>query len=260
MLLLPALVGAAMGEFVDVSITCTDVVFESTYGDCASYTTTNHAYCFDDADKAVPSCFAYQACPIECNAAAESLVTDDCMTIPFDAGYGDCSTYTVTNKAFCLSDMDNQYQTCSASMSCSECTGAPNLYEKINIENCTTIEGQFDAGFGTCNTYRSSPNRAYCSKDIDDFYNCTAKQACKICAPQPKVHTDNCTDIIFNSGYGTCSTYARENKKYCATDMDEIYDCTAAQSCAECAKRTTADCETIEFNAGFGDCESCRRR
>ena len=83
-----------------------------------------------------------------------------------------------------------------------------------------------------------------------------------MCAPQDKLETDTCTAITFNAGFGNCNTYASKlpNNKFCATDVDRVFACTAAEACKECAKIEVESCATLPggaaFDAGYGPCST----
>ena len=235
---------------------CTTIAFMSNFGDCDSYDKTNHAYCTQDVDILNQHCTAAVSCPTQC-ASVVVVPGSTCASIAFDAGYGACSTYTTINRPFCAVDKDMGLQSCTAANSCTECANAGNPLVKIDVADCSTIV--YDAGFGLCDTYLRWPNRAYCDKDVDHFFNCKASDACKQCEEQPKEETKDCRSIVFNAGFGQCNTYSSTlpNNKFCLTDIDRIYDCTAAESCAECDKVSTDDCRTVPgqgFDAGYGPC------
>ena len=240
---------------------CAGIAFMSNFGNCDSYAKTNHAYCAVDVDMLFPQCSAAAACPDAC-AQAEVVEGSTCSTIPFDAGYGACSTYTGINRPFCAGDMDKAHNECTAANSCTECHGSGDTVVKKDPET-TCADIVFDAAFGLCDTYARWPNRGYCEHDTDHYYNCKASESCKECEPQPKLEAASCTEIDFNAGFGQCNTYAAKlpNNKFCATDTDRIFSCTAADACKECSKiaMDTEQCSTTPgpaFDAGFGPCST----
>ena len=94
---------------------------------------------------------------------------------PFDAGFGDCSTYAEgqSNNGFCSSDVDsNGILAQDACAECGVCVAAPA---------CVDTGAPFDAGFGDCSTYaEGQTNNGFCSTDVDSN-GVAAQDACAEC-------------------------------------------------------------------------------
>jgi len=176
---------------------------------------------------------------------------------PFDAGFGDCSTYAegLINNNFCSSDVDsNGILALSACAECGSCVAAPA---------CIVNEAPFDAGFGDCSTYAEGLiNNNFCSSDVDSN-GVVAQDACAECGvcvvPVPSVETCVETEAPFDAGFGDCSTYAEglENNSFCDQDVDSN-GILAQDACAECGVCVAACIDTgfFPFDAGFGDCST----
>ena len=165
---------------------------------------------------------------------------------PFNAGFGDCSTYAegLINNGFCSTDVDSNGVV--AQDACAECGVCVEAVPSVETP-CIETEAPFDAGFGDCSTYAEGLiNNGFCSTDVDSN-GVVAQDACAECGvcvsdtagpavpPAGAVCVE--TDAPFDAGFGDCSTYAEGliNNGFCLTDVDSN-GVVAADACAECGQ------------------------
>jgi len=191
---------------------------------------------------------------------------------PFDAGFGECSTYAedLENNAFCDQDVDsNGILAQDACAECGVCVAAPA---------CIDTGVPFDAGFGGCSTYAEGLfNNGFCDQDVD-FNGILAQDACAECGiwmqaeaaptPSPTASLSGFieTETPFNAGFGDCSTYAegQSNNSFCDQDVDSN-GIIAQDACAECGVCVEAESPTtggenalyIMSNAASGNEGGC---
>jgi len=180
---------------------------------------------------------------------------------PFDAGFGDCSTYAdgLTNNFFCDQDVDSNGVV--AQDACAECgvcviddttvpppavTVSPTPAPSTNNPTvppaaeaaetpCVETSAPFDAGFGDCSTYADGfANNAFCDQDVDSN-GILAQDACVECGVCVEAPACIDTGVPFNAGFGDCSTYAEGlgNNAFCDQDVD-ANGILAQDACAEC--------------------------
>lgn len=138
---------------------CTDSpTYDLGHGDCGTYAegALNHQYCEQDEG-------ALEACPVACGVgcAAATIAPTRGTTIPpttggcqdsdtFEGGYGGCSTYLTSNKAFCVEDGAD----IECPVSCGTC-------EDVCIDSTT-----WESTYGKCDSYGYGfPNHEFCTSD-----------------------------------------------------------------------------------------------
>ena len=252
----------------------TSAPFNAGFGDCSTYAEglINNGFCALDVDS--NGILAQDACA-ECGVCTEAVTPPTTLfcvdtDTPFNAGFGDCSTYAegLINNGFCALDVDSNG--ILAQDACAECGLCVEAVP--SLETCVATDAPFDAGFGDCSTYAEGLiNNGFCALDVDSN-GILAQDACAECGVcEPAVTTPvapDCvvTDTPFNAGFGDCSTYAEGliNNGFCALDVDSN-GILAQDACAECGVCEPAvttpvapDCVVTDtpFNAGFGDCST----
>ena len=213
----------------------TDTPFDAGFGGCSTYAEGlgNNSFCDQDVDS--NGILAQDACA-ECGVCVEAAV---CIVgeTPFDAGFGDCSTYAegLINNSFCSSDVDSNGVV--AQDACAECG---LCVEPVpSLETCVETEAPFNAGFGDCSTYAEGlTNNGFCSTDVDSN-GVVAEDACAecgVCAPACVA-----TGVPFDAGFGDCSTYAEglTNNGFCSSGCGFQWSC-----CRRCVRRVWAVCLT----------------
>jgi len=177
---------------------------------------------------------AQDACA-ECGVCVEAAV---CIVgeTPFDAGFGDCSTYAegLINNSFCDQDVDSNGVV--AQDACAEC-GLCVAPVTNPDPPCVETEALFDAGFGDCSTYADGLiNNSFCDQDVDSN-GVVAQDACAECGVCVAAPACIDTGVPFDAGFGDCSTYAEglTNNFFCSTDVDSN-GVVAEDACAECGQ------------------------
>ena len=212
----------------------TEAPFDAGFGGCSTYAEglTNNGFCSSDVDS--NGILAQDACA-ECGVCVEAPACVD-TGVPFDAGFGDCSTYAegLTNNGFCSTDVDSNGVV--AQDACAECGLCVEAVPSLETP-CVETDAPFDAGFGDCSTYAEGlTNNGFCSTDVDSN-GVVAQDACAECGVC--VGAPACVDsgVPFDAGFGDCSTYAEglTNNGFCSTDVD-ANGIVAQAACAECGQ------------------------
>ena len=234
--------------------------FNAGFGECSTYAEGlgNNSFCDQDVDS--NGVVAQDACA-ECGLCVEpeqSLETCVETDTPFNAGFGDCSTYAegLGNNSFCDQDVDSNG--ILAQDACAECGVC------VEAAVCIVGETPFNAGFGDCSTYAEGlGNNSFCDQDVDSN-GVVAEDACAECGlcvePEPSLETCVETEAPFDAGFGDCSTYAEGlgNNSFCSLDVDSN-GVVAEDACAECGVCVAAPAcvdTGVPFDAGFGDCST----
>ena len=231
----------------------TSAPFNAGFGDCSTYAEglINNGFCALDVDS--NGILAQDACA-ECGVCAEAVTPPDhlfCVDTdtPFNAGFGDCSTYAegLINNGFCALDVDSNG--ILAQDACAECGVCEPAVTTPVAPDCVVTDTPFNAGFGDCSTYvEGLTNNGFCDQDVDSN-GILAQDACAECGVcvEPEQSLETCveTSAPFNAGFGDCSTYAEGlgNNAFCDQDVDSN-GILAQDACAECGVCEDAESPT----------------
>ena len=164
------------GVCVDAAVCIVgETPFNGGFGVCSTYAEglINNSFCSLDLDS--NGVVAQDACA-ECGVCVDPAF---CILgeTPFDAGFGDCSTYAegLINNSFCDQDVDsNGVVAEDACAECGVCVAAPACVG-------SGFSFLWDAGFGGCSTYAEGLiNNFFCSTHADSNGH-VAEDVCTEC-------------------------------------------------------------------------------
>jgi len=152
--------------------------FNAGFGECSTYAAGqfNNGFCALDVDSS-NGVLAQAACA-ECGVCVDACSDTG---VPFNAGFGDCSTYAegLINNGFCDQDVDSNG--ILAQDACAECGVCELAVTTPVAPECVVTDTQFNAGFGECSTYAEGLiNNGFCDQDVD-ANGILAQDACAEC-------------------------------------------------------------------------------
>jgi len=187
----------------------------------------------------------------------------------FNAGYGDCDTYSKGDPNHQHCNSDKSISTMSDAVAFEACPQCGQCTVKNSRLPACKNTNEFDAGEGGCATYAST-NYGFCETDHDSsskiFGTLYAYEACPECGKcdvslSPS-GLEKCvkTSVFKSSHLGQgCSEYAlgRPGHEYCRVDYDDslyriVYAHEACPECGECEGRLSSPAIGVSSGGGGG--------